>query len=147
MDYDVVIVGARPAGAATAMLLARAGLRVLAADQARFPSDTLSTHQVQLPGVALLARWGLLAKVAATGCPPARDVRFDPGPAVLRGRYRAIDGADAVYSPRRTVLDEILVEAAREAGAEVAEGLRAEGLARGDGGQVTGITAAPRGAG
>jgi len=43
----------------------RAGLRVLAPDQARFPSDTLSTHQVQLPGVALLSRWGVLGKVAA----------------------------------------------------------------------------------
>jgi len=63
--YDVEIAGARPAGAATALLLARAGLRVLAPDQARFPSDTLSTHQVQLPGVALLSRWGVLGKVAA----------------------------------------------------------------------------------
>jgi 2-polyprenyl-6-methoxyphenol hydroxylase-like FAD-dependent oxidoreductase len=144
-DYDVIIVGARPAGAATALLLARAGLRVLAVDQARFPSDTLSTHQVQLPGVALLARWGLLGQVTASGCPPARDVLFDAGPAVLRGRYRACQGADAVYSPRRTVLDKILLDAARAAGAETAEGLRAGGLARDGDGRVTGITAAPRG--
>jgi len=146
-DYDVVIVGARPAGAATALLLARAGLRVLALDQARFPSDTLSTHQVQLPGVALLSRWGVLGKIAATGCPPARDVRFDTGPVVLRGRYRACPGADAVYSPRRTVLDKILLDAAREAGAEVAEGLRADGLVRDDHGRVAGVTASPRGTG
>jgi flavin-dependent dehydrogenase len=53
---DVIVVGARVAGAATAMLLARRGLRVLAVDRARFPSDTLSTHQVQVPGVALLNR-------------------------------------------------------------------------------------------
>ena len=66
MSYDVVIVGARPAGAATAMLLARAGFRVAAVDRARFPSDTLSTHQVQLPGVACLARWGLLDAVIAS---------------------------------------------------------------------------------
>jgi 2-polyprenyl-6-methoxyphenol hydroxylase-like FAD-dependent oxidoreductase len=144
-DYDVVIVGARPAGAATALLLARAGLRVLAVDQARFPSDTLSTHQVQLPGVALLNRWGVLGKIAATGCPPARDVRFDAGRVVLRGRYRAWQGADAVYSPRRTVLDKILLDAAREAGAEVAEGLRADGLVRDGRGRVAGVTAAPRG--
>jgi 2-polyprenyl-6-methoxyphenol hydroxylase-like FAD-dependent oxidoreductase len=145
--YDAVIVGARPAGAATALLLARAGLRVLALDQARFPSDTLSTHQVQLPGVALLNRWGLLGKIAASGCPPARDVRFDTGPVVLRGRYRPCPGADAVYSPRRTVLDKILLDAARAAGAEVAEGLRAERLLRDDRGRVSGVTASPRGAG
>ena len=70
MEYDVIVVGARVAGAATAMLLARRGLRVLVLEQARFPSDTLSTHQIQLPGVACLARWGLLDKVIASNAPP-----------------------------------------------------------------------------
>ena len=60
MAYDVIVVGTRVAGASTALLLARGGLRVLAVDRARFPSDTLSTHQIQVPGVARLARWGLL---------------------------------------------------------------------------------------
>ena len=144
MDYDVVIVGARPAGAATAMLLARAGLRVLVVDQARFPSDTLSTHQVQLPGVALLARWGLLDEIAASNCPPTRDVRFDPGPAVLTGRFPAYQGVDALFSPRRTVLDTVLVGAARDAGAEVMEGFRVDEILM-SGGRVTGITGVPRG--
>ena len=146
MDYDVVIVGARPAGAATAMLLARAGLRVLTVDQARFPSDTLSTHQVQLPGVALLARWGLLDKIAASNCPPTRDVRFDPGPAVLTGRFPAYQGVDALFSPRRTVLDTILAGAARDAGAEVMEGFRVDEILM-SGGRATGITGVPRGPG
>ena len=61
--YDVIIVGARVAGASTAMLLARRGLKVLVVDRATFPSDTLSTHQLQLPGVARLARWGMLDTV------------------------------------------------------------------------------------
>ena len=65
--YDVIIVGARVAGASTAMLLARRGLKVLVVDRATFPSDTLSTHQVQLPGVARLARWGVLDAVLAAG--------------------------------------------------------------------------------
>jgi flavin-dependent dehydrogenase len=60
MSFDVIVVGARVAGAATGMLLARAGLRVLVVDRAHFPSDTLSTHQIQVPGVARLARFGLL---------------------------------------------------------------------------------------
>src|SRR5262245_45262255 len=121
-DVDVVVVGSRPAGATTAMLLAQAGLRVLAVDRARFPSDTLSTHQIQLPGVACLRRWGLLDKVAASGCPPTPRVRFDTGDAVLTGSYPTFEGVDAVYSPRRTILDSILVDAARAAGAEVLEG-------------------------
>src|SRR5882757_1702731 len=115
--YDVIVVGARVAGAATAMLLARQGLRVLAVDRASFPSDTISSHQLQVPGAALLHRWGLLGKLAGT--PPTRRVRFDAGGGlVMDGQFPACEGVDALYSPRRTLLDSILVEAARAAGAE-----------------------------
>jgi 2-polyprenyl-6-methoxyphenol hydroxylase-like FAD-dependent oxidoreductase len=136
--YDVIIVGARVAGSATAMLLARAGLRVLVTDRATFPSDTLSTHQVQLPGGARLRRWRLLDAVVASGAPPARQVTFDAGPVVLRGRYPDHEGVDAVYSPRRTVLDALLLEAARAAGAEVRERFAVEELLA-EGGRVTGV--------
>jgi flavin-dependent dehydrogenase len=123
--YDVIVVGARVAGAATAMLLARHGLRVLAVDRASFPSDTVSSHQLQVPGVALLRRWGLLGPLAAAGTPPVRRVRFDAGGGlVMDGRFPRYEGADALYSPRRTLLDSILVEAARQAGAEVPENFR-----------------------
>jgi flavin-dependent dehydrogenase len=67
--YEVIVIGARVAGAATAMLLAQRGASVLAVDKAAFPSDTLSTHQVQLPGIAKLDRWGLLGRIAAAGTP------------------------------------------------------------------------------
>jgi 2-polyprenyl-6-methoxyphenol hydroxylase-like FAD-dependent oxidoreductase len=122
VDYDVIVVGARVAGSATAMLLARAGLRVLVVDRARFPSDTLSTHQVQLPGGALLRRWGILDKLIENGTPAARGVLFDTGSATLRGDYLPQDGVDAVYSPRRTLLDTLLIEEARAAGATIEEG-------------------------
>jgi 2-polyprenyl-6-methoxyphenol hydroxylase-like FAD-dependent oxidoreductase len=141
--YDVIVVGARVAGSSTAMLLAGKGLRVLVVDRAAFPSDTLSTHQVQLPGGARLRRWGLLDRVVASGAPPARQVRFDAGP-VLRGRYPAFEGVDAVYSPRRTVLDALLVEAARAAGAEVRERFVVEELVA-DGGRVAGIRGRDKG--
>src|ERR1700749_999753 len=119
--YDVIIVGARVAGASTAMLLARRGLKVLVVDRARFPSDTLSTHQVQLPGVARLRRWGLLDRLDAAGTPAVSHVTVDLGHTVLGGTLPNHDGAAALYSPRRTVLDHMLVEAARAAGAEVRE--------------------------
>ncbi|MGH7485172.1 MAG: NAD(P)/FAD-dependent oxidoreductase, partial [bacterium] len=57
--YDVVVVGARCAGSPTAMLLARAGLRVLLVDRATFPSDTISGHFIKTAGVRRLARWGI----------------------------------------------------------------------------------------
>lgn len=69
--YDVIVVGARCGGSPTAMLLAQLGHRVLLVDRASFPSDTVSTHLVTIPGVARLERWGLLERVAASGCPPS----------------------------------------------------------------------------
>jgi 2-polyprenyl-6-methoxyphenol hydroxylase-like FAD-dependent oxidoreductase len=136
--YDVIVIGARVAGSATAMMLARGGLKVLAVDRAAFPSDTLSTHQVQLPGIARLERWDLLSRIVAAGTPATRRVRFDAGPVVLTGTYPVFDGVDALFSPRRTLLDSILVEAAREAGAEVREQFVVQDLVFTEG-RVTGI--------
>lgn len=125
---DVIVVGARVSGAATAMLLARRGLDVLVVDRAGFPSDTVSSHQVQLPGVALLNRWGLLDALRDAGTPPTRRIRFDADGAVLEGEFPEHDGVDALYSPRRTVLDQLLIDAARSAGAEVHERTRVDEL-------------------
>jgi 2-polyprenyl-6-methoxyphenol hydroxylase-like FAD-dependent oxidoreductase len=136
--YDVIIVGARVAGSATAMLLARRGLKVLAVDRANFPSDTLSTHQVQVPGVAKLAEWGVLDGVLAAGTPPTRSVRFDTGHVTLSGPQPAYGGVDMMCSPRRTLLDKLLVDAARAAGAQVRENFIAEELTT-EGGRVTGL--------
>jgi 2-polyprenyl-6-methoxyphenol hydroxylase-like FAD-dependent oxidoreductase len=136
--HDVIVVGTRAAGAATAMLLARSGLDVLAVDRAAFPSDTVSTHQVQVPGGAALRRWGLLDRLDT---PAASHATFDQtridGP-VLRGGFPAVDGVAAVHSPRRTRLDALLVEAARAAGAEVRERFAVDELTF-EGGRVTGI--------
>ncbi|MCW2907813.1 MAG: NAD(P)/FAD-dependent oxidoreductase [Actinomycetia bacterium] len=143
--HDVIVVGARVAGAATAMLLARQGARVLLVDRVRFPSDTISSHQIQVPGVAALDRWGLLGPLRAAGTPPTRQVRFDTGPVVLHGHFPAWQGVDALYSPRRTVLDALLVDAARAAGAEVREEFRVRELTW-SGGRVTGIRGSARGA-
>jgi 2-polyprenyl-6-methoxyphenol hydroxylase-like FAD-dependent oxidoreductase len=117
--FDVIVVGARLAGAGTAMLLARRGLNVLMVERSSLPSDTLSSHQMQLPAAARLARWGLLDAVLASGAPPARQVRFHTPEVVLAGSFPTVDGVDAVYSPRRQILDQILLEAALAAGAQL----------------------------
>ena len=74
--YDVVVVGARAAGAATAMLLTRMGHSVVVVDRADLPSDTISTHQIARTGVVALRRWGLLDQVLASGAPALRQVTF-----------------------------------------------------------------------
>src|SRR5688572_19759923 len=122
VGFDAIIIGARCAGSPTAMLLARQGHRVLLVDRATFPSDTLSTHIVWQAGVERLTRWGIADAIAASGCPPLRDVVFDVGPIVLRGRPRAIGQVDHAFCVRRTVLDTVLVEAAAAAGAELCLG-------------------------
>ena len=136
--YDAIVVGARCAGAPTAMLLARKGYDVLAVDRVHFPSDTVSTHLIHAPGVAALRRWGLLDRVAATGCPPIDTYSFDFGPIRLQGNP-ARRARSVAYCPRRTVLDALLVDAAREAGAEVREGFTFDELLVDDGNSVTGI--------
>lgn len=120
-QYDAIVVGARCAGAPTAMLLARKGYRVLVVDRAGFPSDTVSTHLIHAPGVAALLRWGLLDEVVATGCPPINRYSFDFGACIIAGAPHGCDGVTTAYAPRRTVLDKILVDGADAAGAEVRE--------------------------
>jgi flavin-dependent dehydrogenase len=136
MKYDAVIVGGRVAGSAAAYLMAREGLRVLVLDQARFPSDTLSTHQLHVPGGALLAKWGLLDRL--DGTPATRRARFEAAGVSFEGALPTVGDNDALYSPRRTVLDTGLVQAAREAGAEVREATIVEDVLR-DGESVTGV--------
>ena len=78
-NYDAIVVGARVAGAPTAMLLARAGGRVLLVDRAGFPSDTVSGHAIKQPGVAYLKRWGLLDDLLERGAPPIYDMSMHVG--------------------------------------------------------------------
>jgi 2-polyprenyl-6-methoxyphenol hydroxylase-like FAD-dependent oxidoreductase len=137
-DYDVIVVGARCAGSPTGMLLARKGYRVLIVDRATFPSDTVSTHLVHPLGVAALARWGLLERLVSSGCPPIHTYVFDFGPFMITGAP-GTEASPVAYCPRRTVLDKLLVEAAREAGAECREGFAVEEILS-ESGRVVGIT-------
>ena len=129
-SWDVIIIGGRVAGASTALLLARAGLRVLVVERARRGSDTLSTHALMRGGVLQLHRWGLLDRVAATGAPPIRRVTLHYGHDSMPVTLKPYAGVDALYAPRRTVLDALLVAAAEEAGASFRFGLVMTDVAR-----------------
>jgi flavin-dependent dehydrogenase len=117
--YDAIVVGARCAGAATAMLLARNGHRVLLVDRGHFPSDMrLSTHLVWQPGIARLDRWGLREQLAGSGCPAITGGAIDFGAFTLTGSIPPAGDVREAYAPRRFVLDTLLVEAAARAEAE-----------------------------
>ncbi len=136
--YDAIVVGARCAGSPTALLLARAGQKVLLLDRDTFPSDTLSTHMVHPPGIARMREWGLLDRLVATGCPPISTYEYDFGPFAITGSPRPVDDVKIGYAPRRTILDKLLLDAAAEAGAEIREGFSVEEILLDDG-VVTGV--------
>ncbi len=142
--HDVIVVGARCAGASTARLLAQRGHDVAVVDRAGFPSDTLSTHGLARGGVVQLSRWGLLDRVLASGAPAVKEVSFVTGADEVTRRIKERAGVDLLLAPRRHVLDAILVEEATAAGATMQTGTSATGLLRGDDGRVTGITARTR---
>ena len=136
--YDAIVVGARCAGAATAMLLARQGCDVLLVDRARFPSEIPHGHYVHMHGPPRLAAWGLLDRVLATGCPPITAITMDLGDFALTGRGLVVDSVPVGVAPRRAALDKVLIDAAIEAGAEFRDGFGVHDLTFEDD-RVTGI--------
>jgi flavin-dependent dehydrogenase len=138
--YDAIIVGARCAGAPTALLLARKGYKVLLLDRGTFPSDMpFSNHYVHQTGSARLKRWGLLDALKESNCPPILTNHFDYGAFSLTGSpVPAEGGVTEAFAPRRLKLDPILVEAAVKSGAELREGFSVQELIFKDG-QVAGI--------
>ena len=138
--YDAVIVGARCAGAATALLLARSGAKVLLVDRQAYGSDTISTHALMRGAVVQLNRWGLIPSLAAAGTPAIRSTTFHYSDEAVRVDIKPDHGVDCLFAPRRTVLDPLLVDAAREAGAEVRHGVALLELQFASSGRVIGAS-------
>ena len=123
---DIIVVGARCAGAPTAMLLARKGYRVLLVDRSTFPSDIPQGHFIHRHGPRRLREWGLLDRVVATGCPPSTTITLDTGGSRLVGKDLVLDGVAAGYGPRRGALDQVLIDGAVAAGVHLREGFAVE---------------------
>src|SRR5215213_386141 len=129
MEYEILIVGSRVAGASLALLLGQRGRRVLMVDRDRFPSDTLSTHVIVPHGISLLAQLGVLADVEAVGFRRVtrartylKDCLFE-GPVGPPGTYFLV--------PRRSNLDFILINhAIKQAGVEFCPQTNVEELIR-----------------
>ena len=139
-DYDVIIVGGRVGGASTALLLARAGLRVGVLERSRAGTDTVSTHALMRAGVLQLSRWGVLPDLVSAGTPAIRSTAFHYGDGgTTQVTLRSSPGVDALYAPRRHLLDRVLIEAAAASGADVLHETPVVGLLRADDGRVLGV--------
>ncbi|GAA4264258.1 NAD(P)/FAD-dependent oxidoreductase [Dactylosporangium darangshiense] len=101
---------------------------MLLLDRANLPSDTLSTHYIHSSGLALLARWGLLDGLMATGCPRIEQISHQVGDVGLAARVPAADGVDFACAPRRQVLDALLADAAISAGAHLRDACEVVGV-------------------
>jgi geranylgeranyl reductase family protein len=136
--WDTIVVGAGPAGSATALLLARGGARVLLLDRARFPRDKPCSEYLSPESTRVLERLGpgVLAEVAAASPAKLKGMKIvAPSGASVVGRF-----TDFSYALPRTRFDAILRNAAEAAGAEVREGAKVEELIY-DGGAVGGVIA------
>jgi len=140
-DADVLVVGGRCAGAATARLLAAHGHDVLVVERGDLTADPLSTHGLARGGVVQLARWGLLDEVLASGAAPSRQVTFGAGGREVVRPIRENAGVDLLVAPRRTHLDRLLADAAVRAGAELRTGLTVRRVLRDPAGRVDGVAA------
>ena len=143
--YDAIIVGARIAGTATALGLARRGWRVLLLDAATFPSDTLSTHLLWSDALREFDRLGVLGAILATGAPPIARIRLSYGEYANEAPIPTADGYPPLLSVRRVILDNLLLTAARRTpGITIREGVTITELLR-EGAAVGGVRGTARG--
>jgi 2-polyprenyl-6-methoxyphenol hydroxylase-like FAD-dependent oxidoreductase len=138
--YDAVIVGARCAGAATALLLARSGAKVLMVDRQAYGSDTLSTHALMRGAVFQLTRWGLIPNLTMADTPAIRSTTFHYASETVQVAIKPQHGVECLFAPRRTVLDRVLVDAARSAGADVRHNVLLSELSLAPDGRVIGVS-------
>jgi menaquinone-9 beta-reductase len=135
MSWDVIVAGAGPAGAATAILLAERGLEVLVLDRARLPRPKICGEYLSPEAARVLDRLGVLKAVDAAGAAPLSGMRITaPDGTVVTGTYGAV-GPWRPYrghamAVSRAVLDGTLVERLRALPVDVREQTRVTDLLR-----------------
>lgn len=149
-DAQVIVTGGGPAGSSTAYFLARAGLDVLLLDRARFPRDKPCSEYMSPQASRILDAMGALDAVESSGAAQLTGVRVHaPNGATIHGEFIGRHGyrgfRDRGLAVRRTILDAILLDRAREAGVRVEEGVRVTDVVKDASGRVVGVSASRAG--
>lgn len=143
-DPQVIIVGGGPAGSSAAYFMARAGIDVLVLDRARFPRDKTCSEYMSPQASRVLEDMGALHAVESSGAAQLTGMRVHaPNGMTIHGEFIAKHGyrgfRDRGLAVRRTILDAILLERARDAGARIEEGVRVTDVIKNPAGRVTGV--------
>lgn len=147
LDADVIVVGAGPAGSATAFFLASQGVDVLLLDRAAFPRDKICSEYLSPQASRILQAMGALDKVEAAGAARLSGMMVrSPSGLSFRGRFAGDHGfrgfRDDGLALRRTILDSLLLERAGSAGARLRERARVADVTRDEAGRATGVVVA-----
>ena len=144
LDAQVIVVGGGPAGASTAHALAREGVDVMVLDRAKFPRDKICAEYLSPQGARILSDMNVLDEVERSG--PARlagmRVRAPDGH-TADGEFTSIHGfrpfREYGLAVRRLILDAIVLNGARTAGARVEEQVRVTDVVKDQNGRVSGV--------
>ncbi len=137
--YDVIVVGARMAGSATAALLAQQGARVLLLERSTLPAPTVSCPIIYGNSLQIFDEMGVLPAVEAIGAPKIRYYGGRVPNLDLVARLPAVFGRDYAYSIRRDVLDTVVLNEVKQMPSiTVREGFNVTELVWGNG-RVVGV--------
>jgi flavin-dependent dehydrogenase len=144
LDAEVIVVGGGPAGASTAHFLARAGIDVLVLDRAKFPRDKICAEYLSPQASRILSDMNVLDEVERTSPAHLAGMRLRaPNGQFADGEFAATRGfrpfREYGLAIRRTILDAIVLNGARKAGARVEELSRVSDVIRDQTGRVSGV--------
>ena len=142
---EVIVVGAGPAGAACAILLAERGLDVVVLDRARLPRPKICGEYLSPEAARILDRLGVLKTVDGMGAVALSGMRITaPDGTVVGGTYRAVGGwrpyREHAIGVARAALDAALADRVRALPVDFREQVRVTDVVL-DGDRVVGVRA------